>query len=207
MARIFLVRHGETLWNRNFLYQGQKDIPLNEKGRQQAERLAKVLKRETFDAVYSSDLERALETAEIIAAPRGLRVISTKDLRELSFGEWEGHSYQELEEKYPDEFHRWRCDPGENRPPGGESLKDLMERVSSFVKLAAKNHPEGNILIVTHAGPIRAILTAVLDLDFRYFWKFKVSNGSITVFEYDGSGELNNDNTFIVKVNETLHLE
>lgn len=201
------MRHGETLWNRNFLYQGQKDIPLNEKGRQQAARLSQVLKRETFDAVYSSDLERALETAKIIAAPHGLPVISTKDMRELSFGEWEGHSYQELEEKYPEEFHRWRCNPSENRPPGGESLKDLVERVSSFVKLAAKNHPDGNILIVTHAGPIRVILTAVLGLDFRYFWKFKISNGSITVLHYDGSGELNDDNTFIVKVNETQHLE
>ncbi|MCG0276387.1 MAG: alpha-ribazole phosphatase [Thermosediminibacteraceae bacterium] len=205
MARIFLIRHGETLWNKNFLYQGQKDIPLSEKGRLQAQRLAEVLKRETFDVVYSSDLKRAVETAEIIAAPHGLPVICTKELRELSFGKWEGHSYQDLEKKYFEEFHNWLRNPGDNKPPGGESLEELIQRVVGFAKLAARNHSNKNILIVTHAGPIRAILMAVLGLDIMHFWKFKISNGSITILNLEGD-ELNSDNTFIVKVNETGHL-
>lgn len=207
LARIFLVRHGETLWNRNFLYQGQKDIPLSEKGRKQAKKLAKALEREAFRAVYSSDLKRAYETALAIANPRDLDVILKKELREINFGKWEGYSFEELRRKYPVEFSMWLNDPGEIRPPEGENLKELTQRVVGFLRKTAIEHKNEDILVVTHAGPIRAVLMSILELDIKHFWKFKISNASITVVNLDDSGDVCSDGSFIIKVNETAHLE
>ncbi|MFO7151845.1 MAG: alpha-ribazole phosphatase [Bacillota bacterium] len=207
LARIFLVRHGETLWNRSFLYQGQRDIPLSERGREQAKRVAKALESQKFSAIYSSDLKRACETACEIAKFHNIDVACVKDLREINFGKWEGHSYVELQEKYPAEFSKWLNDPFETRPPEGENLRELIQRVVDFLKKVVIEHQSEDVLVVTHAGPIRAVLMSILELGAEHYWKFKISNASITVVNWDDSGDVGGDGSFIIKVNETAHLE
>lgn len=206
LARFFLVRHGETMWNRQLKYQGQSDIPLTDEGRAQARILSERLKDERIDAIYASDLERTVETAEIIAEPHGLKVLRAPLMRELNFGLWEGMTYDEIMQKWAQEYRDWQADPYNKTPPEGESLSDLCERVSEFLKEAANKHPDGRILVVSHAGPIRAILSVLLNLRQDFFWKFKISNTSVTIIEYDGQKELPESDAFIVTVNNTYHL-
>lgn len=206
LSRFYLVRHGETLWNKEYKYQGQSDIPLSDTGRFQAARLSERLKEQKIDAIYASDLQRAMETAGIIAAPHGLKVFPAMEMRELSFGIWEGCTFDEITQKWPGEMERWRQDPYNERPEGGETLSELCDRVSKFLKTAASSHPGESILIVTHAGPIRALLSIILNLHYDLFWKFKISNASLTVVEYDGQKDLAQSDAYIVTVNDTFHL-
>lgn len=206
LSRFLLVRHGETLWNKEFKYQGQSDIPLNGTGKLQALKLSERLKHQKIDAVYASDLKRAMETAGIIAAPHGLDVFPAREMREMSFGIWEGCTFDEINEKWPGEIEKWRKDPYNLRPQGGETLSEVCKRTSRFLESIARKNPDKNILIVTHAGPIRALLSVILNLHYDLFWKFKISNASLTVVEYDGQKELAQSDAFIVSVNDTYHL-
>lgn len=207
MARFFLVRHGETLWNREAKYQGQSDVPLTDAGRNQAKKLSQRLKDMHIDVVYASDLERTIETANIIAEPHGLEVIPASRMREIHFGIWEGYTYEEIIAEWPAEFEKWKGDSFNISPPKGETFLQLCDRVSTFLKEAAVKHPNDNILIVSHAGPVRAILLILLNLKYELFWKFKISNTSLTEIVYDGLKDLGESDAFIGRVNDTSHLE
>jgi 2,3-bisphosphoglycerate-dependent phosphoglycerate mutase len=154
---ILLVRHGETDWNHERRIQGQSDPPLNELGREQARALSQALAAEQVDAVYASDLRRARETAEILAAELGLPVVVDRELRELNFGPWEGRTVEELEARYADAFARWR-NGGEAGWSGGETHAAMAERVRRAVHRLAETHPGGRILLVAHGGPVRVLL-------------------------------------------------
>lgn len=206
LTRFYLVRHGETTWNKEFKYQGQADIPLTDFGREQAQSVAKALKDHDFDIIYSSDLSRAKETAKIINRYHNLDIALSEDIRELSFGKWEGFTYNELEKKVPEKLREWQDNPIYVRPPGGENLLDLFKRTNRFILEAVKHYPRNRILVATHAGPIRAILAQILDLKWEFFWKFKITNTSVTEFVYDGSGDLKDSKSFIVSVNNVCHL-
>jgi alpha-ribazole phosphatase len=207
LARFFLARHGETIWNRERKYQGQSDVPLTDEGRIQARSLSERLKDEKIDVIYASDLGRTIETAEIIAEHHGQKVVPDPLMRELSFGIWEGMTYDEIMQKWPQEYKGWQADPYNEKPPEGETLSELCERVSKFLMKAAQDHPEGRILAVSHAGPIRAILSVLLNLKEEFFWKFKIGNTSLTIIEYDGLKQLSESDAFIVTVNDEYHLK
>jgi probable phosphoglycerate mutase len=151
------VRHGETDWNRDARIQGQSDPPLNETGREQARALTETLVGERIDAVYASDLRRARETAEILAAELGLPVVLDPDLRELDFGRWEGHTITELQALFPDAVERWQAG-GENAWDGGETREAMAERVRAAVRRLASIHAGGQIVLVAHGGPVRVLL-------------------------------------------------
>lgn len=206
LARFILIRHGETIWNRQRKYQGQSDVPLTDEGRLQARTLSERLKNEKIDVIYASDLCRTMETAEILAKYHGRKVVPAPLMRELSFGIWEGMTYDEIIQKWPQEYKKWQADPYNKKPPDGETLSELCERVSKFLMETAKKHPDSRILVVSHAGPIRAILSVLLNLKQDFFWKFKISNTSLTVIEYDGLKQLSESDAFIVTVNDTYHL-
>ena len=162
---ILLVRHGETDWNRDRRIQGQSDPPLNDVGRGQARELARTLAGEHVDAVYASDLRRAQETAEILAAQLGLPVVIDRELRELHFGRWEGQTVDELEALHPDAFSRW-VNGGEAVWDGGETHHAMAERVRSAVRRLAASHAGGRILLVAHGGPVRVLLMDAEGLDY-----------------------------------------
>lgn len=207
LARFFLARYGETVWNRERKYQGQSDVPLTDEGRIQAKSLSERLKDEKIDVIYASDLGRTMETAEIIAEHHGRKVVPAPLMRELNFGIWEGMTYDEIMQKWAKEYNKWQDDPYNENPPEGETLSELCERVSKFFMKAAQDHPDGRILVVSHAGPIRAILSVLLNLKQDFFWKFKISNTSLTIIEYDGLKQLSESDAFIVMVNDTYHLK
>lgn len=206
MTRFYLVRHGQTLWNVERKYQGQSDVPLTKTGELQAEKVAKRLKDKDIDAIYASDLSRTINTAKEIAVYHDLSVKKDKDIRELSFGIWEGLTFDEIKKRWPKELEDWQKNPFEKRPPKGETLTDLYKRTSNFMMRIAKNNPKSKVVVVTHAGPIRAILAQILNLKRDLFWKFKISNSSITELVYEGENELPYSRAFIGQVNDTCHL-
>ena len=156
MTTILLARHGETEWNRIGRYQGWADPPLNETGHVQARTLAEQLRSMPFDAVYSSDLRRARETAEIVAGPHGVPVIVDPGLREVNVGAWSGLTRAEVERRFP----------GGERP-GGETREQHAERVLAAAERIARAHPGQRILLVSHGGTMRALRLHVSDEPFH----------------------------------------
>jgi broad specificity phosphatase PhoE len=156
MTTMLLARHGETEWNRIGRYQGWADPPLNETGRTQARTLAEQLGSTPFDAVYSSDLRRARETAEIVAHPHGMPVLVEPGLREVNVGAWSGLTRTEVEQRFP----------GGERP-GGETREQHAARVLAAAERIARAHPRQRILLVTHGGTMRALRMHVSDEPFH----------------------------------------
>jgi broad specificity phosphatase PhoE len=165
VTRIHLVRHGETDWNRELRWQGHSDPPLNERGRDQARRLADALAPIPFAAVYSSDLSRASETAEIVASRLGLAVTVDPALREIDVGSWEGLTLEEIEARTPDAVARWEA-KGEHGWEGGERHEQMAARVREAVYSIAARHEGEEVLVVSHGGPIRALKSLAAGLDY-----------------------------------------
>jgi alpha-ribazole phosphatase len=154
---ITFVRHGQTEWNATRRYQGRSDIPLSEEGRAQARALSSALASSAFDAVYASDLVRAVETARIIAAPHGLDVISDPRIREFDFGEWEGLTWSEIVERWPEFREHGATAAKLYQPEGGERFDDVCARVAAFLDDLRRTAHE-RVLVVTHAGVLHAVL-------------------------------------------------
>jgi probable phosphoglycerate mutase len=146
VTTLLLARHGETDWNREFRIQGSSDTELNEVGRAQARALADELADEPIDAVYASDLSRARETAEIVAAGKGLEVRLDAGLRERSFGSWEGLTRNEIDERFPDLAHH-----------DGETDEEVRNRVLASVRRIVQGHPGQEVLVVSHGGALNAL--------------------------------------------------
>lgn len=163
VSTLLLVRHGETDWNRDGRWQGHSDTLLNEVGREQAARLAAEL--DGVDIVYSSDLARARETAEILAARLELPVHVDTRLRERSFGTWEGKTLPEIETEFAAEHARWLAGEG----PGAadaEPFEDFAARVQAFLAEVVERHPDETVLVVAHGGSIRVIHALAQGLDY-----------------------------------------
>ena len=154
MTELLLVRHGETDWNRERRFQGHADPPLNEAGREQARELADRLAGEDIVAVYTSDLLRARETAEIVAAVLDADVVALRELREIDVGSWQGLTWPEIEERHPDGVARWHEDG--HGWDSGETYEQLGERIVAALGEIASNHPGQRILVVGHGGTVRA---------------------------------------------------
>lgn len=179
MPRIILIRHGETDWNREQRYQGQTDIPLNERGRSQARNIAAYLRQhEAVEAVYSSDLVRCRETASIIAGVFNLPVNSDARLRELRFGYWEGLRYEELDHTFHEEFQQWFRNTRDYAVPGGESFAQALDRMLPCIAEIAGRH-RGTAAICSHGGIIRAFINH-LDPSFG-FWDRSLHPGSLSI--------------------------
>ncbi|MDX6407172.1 MAG: glucosyl-3-phosphoglycerate phosphatase [Gaiellaceae bacterium] len=164
MTTLLLVRHGETDWNRDGRWQGGSDTSLNDLGREQARALAEQLDGD-IAAMYSSDLARARETADIVAAKLGLEVQVDPRLRERGFGSWEGLTMPEIEERFADSYLRWRAGEG----PGAEdaeTFEDFSARVSAFLAEVIRLHPEEDVLVISHGGSIRVIHALASGLDY-----------------------------------------
>ena len=154
---LWLVRHGQTDWNVEARYQGQTDVPLNSVGVQQAQALAVDLSGQHFDAVFSSPLQRARLTAEIIAAEHFLPVQLDERLREIHQGLWEGEIYHNLVVRFPDEMRKRRENPYQFRPPKGESAAEVAARVAQAADDIARLYPGGSVLVVSHALTLAAL--------------------------------------------------
>jgi alpha-ribazole phosphatase len=195
-----LIRHAETEWNRKQKYQGHQDISLNSKGKKQAQKLSKYLSNKKIDMIYSSDLKRAYTTAQIINNFHKLKIRKKQGLKELSFGQWEGMTYDEIEKKAPDLLKQWIRNPIKTKPPGGEDLNSFHQRVINTFKEILKQNNDENILVFTHGGVIKVYLCFILNLDLKDYWKFEISSTGRTVINFYG------DNCIIKSVNIVEHL-
>jgi broad specificity phosphatase PhoE len=167
VTTILLARHGESDWNRSQQWQGFADRPLTDLGRRQAVELAHRLADTELDAVYSSDLQRARETAETVARAKGLRVEATPDLREVDVGSWEGLTRAEAETRFPDRFALWL--QGREGWADGETYEQMSERVLRTIHRIAKAHDGHRVLVVAHGGSIRAVHAAALGVDVHTY--------------------------------------
>jgi broad specificity phosphatase PhoE len=158
MTRFCLIRHGQTDWNLEGRYQGQSDAPLNEAGREEARVLAHKLKGQAFDAIYSSDLQRARETAEIIAAALQLPVKTDSRLREINQGKWEGQLVEVIKARYANLWRQRKLDPASVRAPGGETVAEVAQRMYSALNEIAQIYPDGAVLIASHGLALATII-------------------------------------------------
>lgn len=201
MTRIFLVRHGETEWNKSMRYQGHRDIHLSDEGRRQAEKIAARLSKENIDAAYSSDLSRALETAKTISKFHNLTVNIVTELKETNFGRWEGLTYKEIDEQFHEVMDGWRTNPLETKIPGGESLGDVAKRCRTGMEKIINENPGKNVLVVAHGGIIRIIAATALGMTLNDYWKIKQDNVSLNIIEFYGQ-----DRAIVCALNDISHL-
>jgi probable phosphoglycerate mutase len=168
VTRIIAIRHGETAWNVDTRIQGQLDIPLNDTGRWQAERLARALAaREAIDVVYTSDLLRAWETARPVAEATGAPLHTDEGLRERGFGSFQGKTFTEIEAAMPDEARRWRQRDPFWAPPGGESLTAMRRRVIETLHALASRHVGEQIVMVAHGGVMDVLYRAATGQELQ----------------------------------------
>jgi broad specificity phosphatase PhoE len=187
MVEIILARHGETDFNASEKFRGRVDVPLNDTGLRQAELLGVYLRGDKIDVVYSSPLQRAVKTAEAVAAPHGLAVNIVQNLNDIDCGTWQGLTVTEVKEKYPELYQDWQDTPEQVRLPGGESLEDVRRRVVPFAQDAVMRCGEGRIVLVSHRVVHKVLICALLGLGNGSFWSFKLDTGGITRFSYDGN--------------------
>ncbi|RYZ06731.1 MAG: histidine phosphatase family protein [Comamonadaceae bacterium] len=179
-TRIIAVRHGETAWNVDARIQGQLDIGLNDTGRWQARRVGRALSSEGLHAIYSSDLGRAHETARAIGDAAGIQVIPHTGLRERRFGMFEGKTFDEIHQAWPDHANSWRKRIPEWEPPeGGESLLQLRERVGRTMNDLAARHAGEQIAVVAHGGVLDALYRIATGQEVNSPRTWQLPNGAI----------------------------
>jgi broad specificity phosphatase PhoE len=193
ITRIWLVRHGETEWNATKRAQGQADVPLNDAGRLQAEVAAAQLDGVNLAAVYSSDLSRAIDTAEPVARAHGLEVVTDPAFREIDQGDWEGLGLAEIRGRWPE---LWGPARHHVQRPGGESPKQVQKRALEALARVVERHPKGAVAIVSHGGPIRWIAAHALGYDLEGSARIRgLSNGGAVALDAtleDGELKLGN---------------
>lgn len=197
---VYLIRHGETPWNRAGRYQGWRDVPLSARGRLQALWVARALSRAGLGAVVTSDLRRALATAAPLVRRSGAALIVEPGLREMSFGRWEGLTTAQIRARFGDELEAYRRDPVEVPAGGGESFRQLAERVSEAWQRAVRRAGARRVAVVAHGATIKAIVCDLLGLPYRERRRIVVDNGSVSLFR------LGPDFPRLVFLNVTAHL-
>ena len=205
--RLYLVRHGVTDWNLERRLQGHSDTPLNEDGKEQAIRVAKrlALVERPPQAVWTSDLSRARETARAISDELSIPLIATPLLREMGLGEWEGLQEKDILARGDEYlFRQYRLSPAEHRPPGGETLEHAFERMQEVLLDIRERHPFGQVAVVGHGGSLRAMFADALDAPVASMLRFQLANCSLSILEdtWTEEGWVRR----ILLVNDTSHL-
>ena len=196
---LLLIRHGETPWNVLGKIQGCTDIDLMETGKYQANLLADKLKG-TFSAIYSSPLNRAFETAQILAAPNHLSVHKKENLREINFGLWEGLTFKEVAATYPEAYAKWQTD---DAPlcGGDGSLENCAIRARNCLLDLVRQHPNETIVAVSHGGLLKASLIGLFDLRMSMYHQMALGNTCVTTIRFTDDFK-----PILINLNDTSHL-
>ncbi|MFC1938237.1 histidine phosphatase family protein [Chloroflexota bacterium] len=184
MTEIIMARHGETEWNVAEVFRGRIDVELNETGMKQAELLAGHLSTLKIDAVYSSPLKRALNTAEMIARYHEVDVEIAPGLTDFNYGDWQGLPHREVKEKYKELYAEWAENPHLVKMPAGESLSDVRERAVGMADNIIAKH-KGTVVLASHRVVNKVLICALLGLDNSHFWNIKQDTCGITTFIYE----------------------
>ena len=182
--QIFLLRHGETDWNLQRRCQGVTDLDLNETGIRQAREVGASLSKEKIDAVYSSNLKRATQTAHAISKYHGLEVIVRSDLCELDHGKFEGLTFTEIHENYPEFIGPWREQPDHLPIPGGECIADVEKRTWRGIEEIKRCHPDASVVVVSHQFPIVTVLCRITGTPLNDYRCFHVDPSGLTRISY-----------------------
>ena len=201
-TRLYLIRHGETEWNRGGRYQGWTDIELSDEGKEQAALLAKRFEYMPLDAIYVSPLKRAIATAEPIAVQKGLPMITDEHFKEINFGEWEGHTVTELTEKYGKPYTDFFENPFAHTMPGEGSFHKVGERSLAGIQEIIKKHRGQRVAIVSHGGLLRVLMIKLLGLDLNMYRRMWLTNTSISMIDITPE-----DQMFLMTLNDKAHLE
>lgn len=195
--RLLLARHGQTVWNADRRFQGGSDVPLSDLGRAQAAALGAALRAYRVAAAYVSPLRRAVETARVALRGTGLPLAVVEGLRELSLGEWEGHTVETIRQQAGDPYRAWLRAPEACPPPGSEPLRAVCARVLGAVEaIAARHGASDDVLLIGHGGVISVYACHLLGVPFDHLWRLRVDNASLTVVKPPR----------LVRLNDTRHL-
>ncbi|NWG02315.1 MAG: histidine phosphatase family protein [Syntrophaceae bacterium] len=201
MTSIYLVRHGQTAWNKEEIFRGRTDVPLDETGRRQAELVAEYFKGKEVHRIYSSPLSRAWETANKIAQLQNLNVEPLGEIVDLSFGDWEGHSHKEIKKTDEETYRMWREEPHRVKLPGGESLDDVRKRAMASLEEVIRNHFGENLILVSHRVVNKVLICGILGLDNSHFWQITQDTAAINLIQFK------NGKYILSFMNETCHLK
>jgi len=200
MTRIYVVRHGETQWNREEVFRGTKDIPLNDTGKKQAEMVGLYFSHIPVNRIISSPLSRALQTALAIGKTTNIAVDTMEEFTDMNFGIWEGLALREVEERFPLDFSLWKLSPDKIRIESGETLAIVRDRISAGLANISYDR-EDTVVIVTHRVICKILILYALGLGNDHFWDMKYDPGSISLLEYD------NEMYTLIFNNDTCHLD
>ena len=202
MANTFyIVRHGQTNWNILGKTQGHGNSDFTPKGENQALELSKAIKEYPIDYIYSSDLGRAVQTAEIIGSTIGVDIIQTPSLREMGFGDWEGLLIEEIKKDHAKTYETWRNQPHLVNIPNGETLHIIKDRVDSFIKYLNEKYDNKHILLVSHSVTVRVMLLSFLNSGMENIYRIKQDNTALNIVEYRDYGPV------VIKMNDTSHMK
>lgn len=202
MANTFyIVRHGQTNWNILGKTQGHGNSDLTKKGEEQALELAEAMLNYPIDLIYSSDLGRAVQTAEIVGQKIGIEVNQTPSLREMGFGAWEGLLIEEIKKDHLDTYTTWRNEPHLVNIEGGETLHIIKERVDSFIKEINEKYDNKHILLVSHSVTVRVMLLSFLNSGMENIYRIKQDNTALNMVEFRDYGPV------VLKMNDTSHIK
>lgn len=199
VTRLFLTRHGETVANEGRRFSGHSDVALTTRGKAQARALGRRLRHERIDAAYASDLSRARATAEIALRGRELLVTPQAGLRELCFGDWEGLTFQEVREGWPQEFRQFLSVGEGFCAPGGEPLDETRARVVAAMNEIVGRHSDRNVLVVAHGGTLNILLAYVLGISAGNMFRLATNNCGLSIVEFHG------ERPFVTLVNDCGH--
>jgi broad specificity phosphatase PhoE len=199
--RVYVIRHGRTVWNKSGRLQGHTDVELSDEGRAQSRKAAETLANVTFEAAWSSDLARCSETAEIILGSRAVPLQKTDAFREEDYGEWAGRTYAEIARTWPEQCKEREADRVNARPEGGETLGEMQVRVMAKMDEIAATHSRGNVLLVTHGGPAFVMFSKVMAPRGRLMGNFTVQNCAINIVAHTRFGWK------LQLLNDTCHLK
>ncbi len=185
MTRIVFIRHGQTEWNVIGKYQGQTDVALSSEGVEQANMLAEHFPLEHLDAVYASDLKRAMVTANCVAKHFGLEVQPETAFRELNFGDWEGLTYEEIVSQWPEAMENFLEHPDRLLIPNGESFGDLQKRAMHRVREIVAQESGKTVAVVAHGAILRTILCSALHMPLEYLWAIRQFNTAVNIVSYE----------------------
>jgi probable phosphoglycerate mutase len=198
---IYLVRHGQTAWNKEEIFRGRTEVPLNGIGMREAELAGGYLKDKEIHVIYSSPLSRAWQTAQKIARSHSLEVQPLDGIIDMSFGRWEGHSLQEIQKNDGELYRQWREEPHLVRIPGGESLDEVRIRTMAALDEVIQKHPGKTLVLITHRVVNKVLICGILGLDNSHFWQIAQDTTAINLIQH-------RDGKYVLSLmNETCHLK
>ena len=201
MTKIYLIRHGQTEWNKRQTFRGRIDIPLNERGHKEAEAILEAVKNKKISSIYASPLRRSIETAKPIEQFFNLEILPVKGLIDINYGDWQGLTADDVKKRYKRQYNQWEKTPNLVRFPSGETLDEVKERSFSAFRDIVKKNPGKTIVVVPHRVVNKVLLCALLGLSNSHFWEIRQDTGCINLIEYS-------DDRFILSLlNDTCHLK